>query len=398
MKILQIANKFPYPSKDGGSIATLSFSRSLAELGHDVTLLAMNTSKHYTDLQTVPQELKEAIRMIAVPVDTTIRPAKLAMNFLLSRIPYNAERFISKPFADKLRQVLGEQDFDIVQLEGLYVAPYLDMIRSGSRAKVVMRAHNVEHEIWERTSKQQGGLRGIYLKNLASRIKRMEEDYLNRYDAVLPITGRDGEILKKMGCHLPMHVVPTGIDTRELKPDHSEMEFPSVFHIGALDWSPNLEGLQWFFSRVWPQVLEKHPALQFFLAGRNAPESISRAQHSNVTFLGEVEDAYDFMRKKAVMIVPILSGSGMRIKIVEGMALGKTIVTTTIGTEGISTTDGKNILVADTPEKFAAAVCELVENRELFRKIGENACTFVRENYDNLSITDSCVGFFQKLK
>jgi glycosyltransferase involved in cell wall biosynthesis len=194
-----------------------------------------------------------------------------------------------------------------------------------------------------------------------------------------------------------MHTVPTGVDTRELAPDNSQVEFPSVFHIGALDWGPNLEGLQWFFSKAWPIVLDRFPDLSFYLAGRNAPSSIKNADYPNMIFLGEVDDAYAFMRSKAIMIVPILSGSGMRIKIVEGMALKKTIITTTIGTEGINTTNRKNILVADNPEDFAGAICELLENPRFYNEIGENACTFVRENYDNLAITKACTDFFQRL-
>jgi glycosyltransferase involved in cell wall biosynthesis len=144
-------------------------------------------------------------------------------------------------------------------------------------------------------------------------------------------------------------------------------------------------------------VLGRHPALKFYLAGRNAPSTISSAYFPNVEFLGEVGDAYEFMRSKAIMIVPLLSGSGMRIKIVEGMALGKSIVTTGIGTEGIATTSGENILVADSPEEFAAAICRLAEDKEYFSRIGQNAFKFVRDNYDNLAITASLVEFFQTL-
>lgn len=398
MKILQLANKFPYPPKDGGSIATLSFSKSLAELGHEVTLLAINTSKHYTDISTVPADLKEAVRLIGVPVNTDIKPLKLLKNFLFSSLPYNAERFINTDYSMRLEELLRAETFDIIQLEGLYMAPYLDVIRRCSTARVVMRAHNIEHEIWERSFKQQKGLKKFYLKSLAKRIRKMELSYLNAYDAVLPITSRDGDMLVSLGCTLPLHVVPTGIDTRELKPDHSQMEYPTVFHIGALDWGPNLEGLQWFFDQVWPRILQKNPDVQFYLAGRNAPASLKNSSFPNMVFLGEVDDAYEFMRSKAIMIVPILSGSGMRIKIVEGMALGKTIVTTSIGTEGIQTTDRKNICIADDPAKFADDICELIQNPQLFSIIGENAFTFVKENYDNLSITASCVEFFQNLK
>ena len=398
MRILQIANKFPYPAKDGGSIATLALAKSFSEMGHEVTVLAMNTSKHFVNQATIASAEKDLqIKFIAVPVDTDIRFIKLARNLLFSNIPYNAERFINKEFDERLQGLLKEHQFEIIQLEGLYLAPYTKTIRKYSRAKVVMRAHNIEHEIWERAFLQEHGPRKIYIRNLSSRIKKFEVRYLDAYDAMAPITGRDGEVLKSLGCRLPMHVVPTGVNIKEFRTSFKKMEFPSVFHIGALDWIPNQEGILWFLEQVWGNVLEKFPRVKFYLAGRNAPEQFKNLPYPNVVFLGEVEDAYKLMRSKAVMVVPILSGSGMRIKIIEGMATGKAIVTTTIGTEGISTKHGENILVVDKPEHFAYEICKLLFDKDYYNRIGENARKFVAEEYDNKAITSSLLDFYQKL-
>ena len=397
MRVLQIANKFPYPARDGGSIATLNLGNSLASLGHKVTVLAINTSKHYTDPASVPRELHDAVRFISVPVNTDIKVFRLVQNFLFSSLPYNAERFISKAFNDKLKLLLTREKFDIIQLEGLYLAPYLETIRTYSDAKVVMRAHNIEHEIWTRTASKEKGPKKWYLSHLAGRIKNMELKYLNRYDAILPITGRDETMLKTLGCSLPSHVVPMGINAREMIPDHASLEFPSVFHIGALDWMPNQEGLYWFFNHVWGKILDKHPDLRFYLAGRNAPDHFKKLLYRNVIYVGEVKDAHDFIRSKAIMVVPIMSGSGLRIKIIEGMALGKAIVTTSIGTEGIATTNGKNIFISDGPDEFAKHVCKLVEDRTYCLEIGENARNFVTAQYDNHTISSALMAFYQKL-
>ena len=123
MNILQIANKFPYPPKDGGSIATLSLGKSFASLGHRVTILAINTSKHFSDPSRVPADLSAQIRFISVEVNTEIQIFRLIRNFLFSRMPYNAERFISPAFDQRLRELLSAEKFDIIQLEGLYLAP-----------------------------------------------------------------------------------------------------------------------------------------------------------------------------------------------------------------------------------------------------------------------------------
>lgn len=376
----------------------MGLARSFANLGHEVTILAMNTSKHYIDPSSAGEALRNSgIRAIPVYVDTDIRPVRMAWNYLFSGLPYNAERFISKAFDEKIREVLSSETFDVIQLEGLYLAPYLATIRKYSTAKVAMRAHNIEHEIWARACHREHGLRRFYIKNLASRIRKMEVGSLNEFDAMIPITKRDGSVLKELGCRLPMHVVPTGVDAEKFQYGFDEMEFPSVFHIGALDWIPNQEGLFWFLDNVWDKVLEEFPQVKFYIAGRNAPYRIRNLTYPNLEFLGEVDDAYAFMRSKAVMVVPVLSGSGMRIKIIEGMATARAIVTTAIGTEGISTTDGKNILIADNPVPFADAVRALLRDLPYYKKIGTEAREFIVREYDNRIITLSLINFYQKM-
>ncbi len=394
MEFLILANKLPYPPNDGGAIATLSMAKSLAELGHRVSLLSMNTSKHFCNPTTIPPTLKQLIEFIAVDINTDISVRSAFRNYFNTSIPYNAERFITSEYNSKLTELLLSRHFDVIQMEGLYLGPYIRTIRKLSRSLISMRAHNVEHEIWQRTAAVAGGIKGLYLANLAKRIKRFETSMINNYDTLIPITGRDAGVFRKLGCNIPIHVAPTGVNTHNLEPDPDQAEFPSLFHIGALDWAPNQEGLRWFFNKVWHKVHKMCPNLKFYLAGRNAPRWFREINEPNVVFMGEVPDAHVFIRSKAIMIVPLFSGSGLRIKIIEGMALGKAIVTTTIGTEGISSTYGENIMIADDPERFAQAIFQLVESEQLTRKLGSNAARFVRQYYDNSAITRSLVDFY----
>ncbi|MFW6309639.1 MAG: glycosyltransferase family 4 protein [Prolixibacteraceae bacterium] len=397
MKILQVTNKVPYPVKDGGAIATMNLTRGLALLGHDVTVLSMNTEKHHIDISEIPESIKDwaEFRLVEVPAKISWFPALL--NYLFSVKPYNAVRFISGKFSDELIKLLKKKQFDIVQLEGLYVCPYIPVIQKSSDAKIVYRAHNIEHEIWERSSKLSTGVKRFYMKNLSKRIKRLEKSLLNTYDLLVPITERDGRILNEMGNKKPMHISPTGIDTTALIPHSKNLEHPSVFHIGSLEWSPNQEGLIWFIEKCWPQIHKKFPDLKFYIAGRNAPEWLIRKFNApNIVFEGEVPDAYEFMNSKSVMVVPLFSGSGMRIKIIEGMALGKPIVSTTIGTEGISTTSDKNILIANNEEEFTRAVSKLIEDNHAFHEISRNAIEYIHEKFDNLALAGALSGFYKK--
>lgn len=396
MEILMLSNKMPYPPKDGGSIATFSIAKSFAELGHKVTMLAMNTSKHYFSIDDVPQEVSAKIEFIGVDVNTDIRPRDALKNLLFSSIPYNAQRFITKDYDEQLKQILLQRTFDVIHLESPYLGPYIRTIRKHSKALVSLRPQNVEHEIWQRTAAQSGGIRKWYISNLARRVKRFEVSMLNNYDVMVPITKRDGELFLKLGCKLPMHVSPTGIDAEAYQPEFDNIDYPSLFHLGALDWPPNQEGLKWFFANVWPGILKEYPDLKFYLAGRNAPPYFSKLNEPNVVYLGEVDSAHDFIRSKSVMVVPLLSGSGMRIKIIEGMALGKAIITTSIGREGIGITHGQNMMVADTPEEFLEAVRYLLSGKQKVVDMGKNAVDFVNEHYDNRQIMRSLSDFYQK--
>ncbi len=396
MKILQVTNKVPYPVKDGGAIACMNLARGFSLLGHKVTILAMNTVKHYITLSEIPESVKELADFKLVNVPARISPVSALLNLMFSKKPYNATRFISETFAAELKNVLTKNEFDVIQLEGLYVCPYIPVIRENSKAKIIYRAHNIEHEIWSRTAIMAHGLEKWYLKNLSKRIKKFEVQTLNKYDLLVPITGRDGAILNKLGNKKPMHVSQTGIDSSVLIPNSKHLKHPTLFHIGSLEWSPNQEGLIWFFEHCWDFIREKYPDLQFFIAGRNAPAWFQKMLDlPNVVFKGEVADAYEFINSKSIMVVPLFSGSGMRIKIIEGMALGKPIVTTAIGTEGISTTSGENIVVTEDADGFVQSISDLIENREYFNKISKNAIEYIHENFDNLSSAGTLIEFYK---
>jgi len=397
MRILQLMNKVPWPPKDGGAIACLNMTKGFSMLGHEVTVLSMNTSKHHIRIKDMPDDVRSKADFRLVEVPASINWLEATFNLLFSKLPYNAQRFISDEFSNELAKLLTEKTFDVIQLEGLYLCPYIPVIREYSKALIAYRAHNIEYEIWERTAKLSEGFRSKYLRNLSKRIKRFEVSYLNTYDLLVPITDRDGIILDKLGNTKPRHTSQTGIDFASLVPTARKLEFPSLFHIGALDWAPNQEGLIWFFNHCWPKIHQENPDLKFYLAGRNAPEWFERIiKLEGVEYLGEINDAYDFINSKAVMVVPLFSGSGMRIKIIEGMALGKPIVTTDIGTEGIPTESGKNILIANDADRFTEAINQLINDRSLSDRIGTNAIGFIQEKYDNLSQAEALVEFYKQ--
>ncbi|HNQ69358.1 MAG TPA: glycosyltransferase family 4 protein [Bacteroidales bacterium] len=399
MKILILTNKMPYPPRDGGSIATLTLALSLQRSGNDIEILSMNTSKHYFIANNIPSDINSKIKFHCVDINTDTKLIKAVSNFLFSSIPYNAERFISQDFDKKLSELLQTTTYDIIQLEGLYLCPYIDTIRKFSKAKISLRAHNIEHEIWTRAAVNEAQkLKKIYKRNLAARIRKFKLNYINKFDFLIPITSRDANLYTFFGNNMPIHVTPTGIDNDNvlLQNPLNSSEFPGFFHIGALDWIPNIEGLTWFIENVWKEFSKKYPEYKFSIAGRNASADFEKYLiQNNIDYLGEVESAAEFISKGSVMIVPLLSGSGMRIKIIEGMAAGKTIITTSMGTEGINTTNDENILIADTAEGFYSQLIRISKSIELHNFISQQARNFVLKNYDNDKIALGLTNFYK---
>lgn len=400
MKILQLTNKIPYPPSDGGAIAVLSLAVGLADLGNQVTNLSMKTLKHSFDIKEIPSEFSNKIEFLSVDVPAKISKLGLLQNYLLSNKPYTATRFISEDYSLKLIELLDHNTYDIIQLEGLYLSPYISLIRRHSKAPIVMRAHNVEHEIWERVKENTSNkIKKVYLKNLNKKLKEFELSFLDDYDLLLPITERDGLRFKELNYKNKIYTLVTGIDSSRYTFDKEKTEYPSLFHLGSLDWEPNIEGLKWFLQSVWPSVLKQVPTAKFYIAGRNASESTIKFLKSfkNVFYDGEVEDANKYINSKAIMLVPLLSGSGMRIKIIEGMALSKAIVSTKVGVEGIHAVDNKDLMIAANEQEFIDKVILLLNNEELYQQISSNARDFISREFDNKNIVQGLVNEYKKI-
>lgn len=381
MKILSLANKVPFPRKDGGAIGVLNILEGYADNGHQVTLLAMNTPKHHIAESELPTDLTSKINFRLVDVDIHIKALPLLTNWLFSPKAYILERFVSTFFKNQLIALLQEESFDFVQLEGLYLCPYIPFIRQHSKAQIILREHNVEHEIWERTAEVQKGFKRFYLKSMARRLQKAEAGFLNQYDILSTVTERDKEKLNQLGNRKPAIVMQPGF-TIETKPKGDLTTPLSIGFLGALDWIPNQIGLKWFVGKCWQQVHSAHPEIQFWVAGRNAPEGFGKMlQLPGIQFLGEIEDAHDFISKRSILIVPLLSGSGVRVKILEGLTMGKAIVTTDIGAEGIPVQSGKELIIANTPDEFAEAVIQLLDNPEHIQQLGHEAFRLASEYY-----------------
>lgn len=398
MKILQLCKKFPYPLRDGESIAVTYLSRALVEQGCEVTLLSMNTQKHHTDLSQLPQSYNHYKEIHVTDLDNTIKPVDAFLN-LFSKDSFHVKRFVCKDFEQKLIELVSRNDYDVVQLETLYLTPYIVTIKKYSDAIVAMRSHNIEFEIWERIAENtRFWPKRSYLKYLTRKLKQYELETLNEYDYLIAISERDLKRFKQLGYKNGAMATPIGLEMKNyIQADglHEEMENTITF-IGALDWVPNVEGLEWFLQNVWPVFKKRNPKITFHVAGRNTPQYLLDRKIEGVIFHGEVSDAIGFINSHSVMVVPLFSGSGTRVKILEGMALGKTIITTSVGKEGIDGEDGVHFLVADDVMKMVEAL-EYGLKKEVQEEVGKEAKSFVTRYYDHTNIAKDLIKKYQHL-
>ena len=190
-----------------------------------------------------------------------------------------------------------------------------------------------------------------------------------------------------------MKVVPFGVDTDKIQPQTGS-EWVG-YHIGAMDWLPNAEGINWFLKEAWPQIHQLHPEFTFHFAGRKMSESFMKANIAGVKCYGEVPDANAFIADKKILIVPLRSGGGIRVKILEAMAMGKIVISTTIGMQGIDAIPGTHFLEVNTPHQFSEAINWVLSNRKAAELIGTNAAALIHEKYDANSIQKALITWLE---
>ena len=375
LRILQICHKPPRPAVDGGCIAMDSLTTGLLAEGHRVKVLTLHTHKHPFLQDQIDHAYLEATAIEAIFADTELN-LRDAMSHVITGESYHLSRFHVPEMDRAIEEALRVDMYDVILLESLFTTSYIPAIRRLSDAEIVLRAHNVEHKLWEDVSQGMGPGPKKWLLNLfQSKLAAEESKLLHAVDAVAAITSHDAKWFRD---HLPASTdasrviaLPFGLDV-ENRP-HSKIDTPpnAVLHLGAMDWTPNVQGVQWLKDEVWPLVHQALPELRLLLAGRNMPEDWTSDESLGIDVLGEVEDAQATYNSPCIVVVPLHAGSGMRIKLAEALAAGRPVVTTTKGMEGMDLTPGKHVLVADDAPAMSEALVRLIESPETAIELGK---------------------------
>jgi glycosyltransferase involved in cell wall biosynthesis len=393
MRILQLTPRLSWPAIDGGRVVMLQVARALQRLGAQVHVLSLNPRKQHADLAGARAALAP-MKVDAIDVDTS---AMAALRAVRIGAPPLVARFFTHRFAAPLRELLRSSSFDLVQVESPFLLPYVPVIRASTDAPVVLRSLNVEFRIWEQLAEHETNtLRRLTLRAIARSLRRYEIAHLDTCDALVPITEDDAREFRALGCSRPIHVLAGGVDIEAVHAD--EVTSDSVGFLGSLDYRPNQEAAVWIAEELRPRLLVHAPGVDLRIGGSNAPQWLrTRLAAAGLPLTENIEESAAYLRPMRAVIAPLLSGGGMRIKILEAMALGKPVVATTVAAAGIDVRHGRNILLADDAESFALEVAGLLREPSRARAIGQAGRSLVETRYASDALARDLLAFYEEL-
>jgi polysaccharide biosynthesis protein PslH len=378
LKILYVAYEIPcFPGGTGGQTRQYNLLK----------YLSMHHEFHYVGLRIEGDQLdivKTVFRKIFMPERS---PFNRVVTFVAKRIPHGfpravqeleGQRTIIKPL---ILKALRDECYDLIHVEHTNIAHWLHGIEVP--LPKIMVAHNVKTIMWQRYAELATGLAKRTLTRDYERFKGYEGRYLKEYDAIVAMSNADkDQIVGLCGAGVETFVVPNGVDPQYFTPANAPTLPGSLVFTGSMAHPPNNEAALYFCREIFPKIRARVPSSKLAIVGSSPSTEVRRlAEDGNVTVTGFVDDTRPYLASAAVVIVPLLSGSGTRLKIMEAMAMGKVIVSTSIGAEGIDYTDGENILIADSPEAFADTVLHLMANPAKCAQIGANARKLVEDRY-----------------
>jgi glycosyltransferase involved in cell wall biosynthesis len=354
----------------------------------------LSTYKHPFNIESFPQELAEIIRPQKFEVDTRIKPIN-ALKYLFKKGSYNIDRFTNNSFKEFLKKYIIENKVDLIILESIYLSGYISTISKNSTSKIIVRSHNVEFLIWERLALNQTSLfKKLYFKKLARDLKKAELIQLNKIDGLFCITEQDQKVFLDNNISTPIITIPVTIEKTNLTSDYNINTF---FHLGSMNWQPNIESVDWLLNSIFPKIRQIIPDAKIVLAGSFMPNKYKSDESKGIEIVGFVNKTSDFIVNNGIMLAPLKSGSGVRIKLLESMNLGVAIVTTTIGSEGINGVNGCDFFSVENEEEFITAAVELAKNKSKRELIGRNAKSLIEKKYQLESITKNIIEFIKKI-
>jgi polysaccharide biosynthesis protein PslH len=395
MKILWVKPGKLLPLDTGGKLRTYNILRHLAAT-HDLTYLS-----YYGGQRDQAYEREVLTHLPGTVSVYTAAPEAMGsaryfdyLRHFSNPAPYSISKFAARQVQKLLREWISQHKFDVAVCD--FLASTLNFPDKLVTPTALFQ-HNVETMLWKRKADFEAKwLDRIVSKVEYAKMRRFEPEQTRRFHHVIAVSETDRETMSPMVGREHISVVPTGVDLRKYRYDPAARPSgPLVVFTGSMDWAPNIDGVEFFCKEIWPQVLTKVPGARFRIVGRDPQPRVKVLASENIEVTGTVPSIIDHLREAAVFVVPLRIGGGTRIKIYEGMAMGKATVSTTIGAEGLDVQHGRDILLEDSPAGFANAIVTFLQNEEVRRRY-EAAAAATARKYDWSVITEQFVQVLQK--
>lgn len=401
MRILFVAPYLPSPPRFGGQRRLDGLVRGLAAR-HEVSILAFNKVDPYTEL-SVDATKKYCTLVETLPEldsESNGRGKRLLQaRSIFSQMSYEKLVVKRRPdFQNRLRRVLDAGNYDVVQIEFAQMGAY-DFTHHGPKAPLlVLDEHNIEYDLQRRSAEADKSIaRWAYNALNWRKLRKEERRSWSTCDGIVVTSPRDQALLINGRSQLKSAIVPNGVDVEAFKPSSVPPDPNRILFFGAINYFPNQDGLVHFLDNTFPLIVQKQPDTRLWIVGPGARKPVVSRQRSNIEITGFVDDVNLYLDQASVVVVPLRIGGGTRLKIVEAMAKGKAVVSTSIGAEGLDIVDGTHAIIADTPEEFAAAVADLLAHPERAREIGVAARKLAEERYSWTAVVLQLEQFYAQL-
>ncbi len=379
MKLLWVKAGGLLPPDMGGKIRSYNILKQLARR-HEITLFTfyqehpgdqhLDSTSFFSRIVPVP---------LPLPARRSVGEYLRSASMMVAGRPVTIDKFLTAEVRRRYAELLASNTFDVVVCDFLVPG---SLMHWNTPPPTILFTHNVEAQIWERHAKIVSNRAMKVASWLEARaLVRTERRYVELADHVLAVSDNDRAFFLQYVAPDRLSVIPTGVDTEYFQPSQETERPDTMAFTGTMDWMPNEDGVAYFVDKILPLIRHDVPDAAFWAVGRRPPRRIQALASSHVTVTGAVEDIRPYLGKAAVCVVPLRSGSGTRIKIFEAMAMGKAVVSTTMGAEGLPVTHGENIILADEPADFARHVVQLFHDPQRRKQLGRAARQLVEENY-----------------
>lgn len=363
---------------------------SLVDPAEDTATGVTATAAYCSEVVTVPNRRYGA---------SGTRKRALQVASMISTASYEHLVHHDAALQAKLDAWLARERFDVVQFEFAHMASHRVPPHGGVRPVVCLDEHNVEYDLVRRIASGDGSvLRRAYSSLDWRKIRHEEKSAWKRVDGCLLTSARDRDMLRAESPRTPTAIVPNGVDLDYFLPaDPRSREPATLLFFGAIDYFPNTDGILFFAREILPRIIAQHSKVRVVIVGRRPPASVLALASDRIEVTGAVDDLRPHLARATVVIVPLRMGGGTRLKILEAMGMGKAVVSTRIGAEGLLVRDGHDILLADSPSDFATRVGDVLSNRALADEMGARARSLAVDRYGWSAAVDRLAEFYDEL-